>query len=800
MADHTSADATRFRLVSPTSFPERTRDRSHLPLPLTSFVGRTREIAAVVDLLHRPAVRLVTLIGPGGVGKTRLAIRVAAEAEDDFPDGLWFVALAPVRDPSLVAAAIAQVLGVPESGTRSIEEGLCLFLGERRALIILDNFEHVLDAGSLITGILSSCPNLSILVTSRTVLRVSGEHTFNVPPLSSVPTGFASGTHRQSAPEAVQLFIERAEAARSDFAATTSDLPAIAAICAKLDGLPLAIELAAARVASLSLPALLSLVEQRLALLTGGPRDQPPRLRSMRDAISWSYDLLAPKEQRLFRRLSVFVGGFTLPAAEAVAGGESDVLDRVTSLFSNSLVQRVEEGHSMSGDAPRFVMLETIREFGLEQLIAHDGERLARQLHAAYYEKAVEQLTPSPRMPASEERVRWISAERDNLRAALDWLDGIGETERLLLMATGLWPLWSMLGFSEGRRIFEQGLARGDEVPVFLRGMAMTHAASLIDPLGEAERGLRMLDEGLAMARTVENLTRENRADIGLYLRQRGRILLGMGRYVEAERSFEDSLTAFRELGSEPNVAFSLCHIGVAAYGQGDLKRARTDCEAALALARTSGSTMFLVYVLEYVGLVAIACGDNAGAAAAFAEAYLQALSVDAATGGVSRLAGTALLAVSCGGPDAAARLFGAAEGEARAKGSRFQLPARTAYERAAAEACAMLGDDQFAAAYAAGQALTRDEAVAEAREFLAAVEFTPVATGPAVPAVIDDLTPRELEVLRLVASGRSNRAIAELLSLSERTVESHVLHVLAKLDVPSRTAAAAFAIRHRLA
>ncbi len=775
------------------------QSRPNLPRPITPFIGREGHIAQVASLLLREDVRLLTLTGPGGVGKTRLAIRVAAEVAAEFPDGLWFVALAPISDPALVAAAVAQALGVPGTGTRTIEESLRAFIGERRALIILDNFEHVLDAGSLVTAILSTCSNLTIFVTSRTVLRVSGEHSFEVPPLPLPPAGSSSRTDHQLASEAVQLFVERAGAARSDFSATANNLPTIVAICAKLEGLPLAIELAAARLVSLSPAALLSLLERRMTLLTGGPRDQPSRLRSMRDAIAWSYDLLAPNEKRLLRRLSVFVGGFTLPAAEAVAGGGADVLDSVTSLVASSLVQRDGHGDSALDAVPRFGMLETIREYGLELLVESGEEHQTRGQHAAYFEAAVEQLTPTPRMPASEARLSWIGNERGNLRAVLDWLDKEGEIERLLLMATRLWPLWSILGFSEGRRILELGLKHGDTVPVFLRGMAMTHAATLVDSLGEAERGLLMLDEGLALARTVDNSTRENRADIGLILRQRGRILLGLGRYLEAAQSFEESLTAFRELGSEPNIAFSLCHVGVAAYGQGDLKLSRAHCEAALALARTSGSTMFIVLVLEYLGLVAFACGDITGAARAFSEAFVQAEKLGANTGHRHRLAGVAVLAVGCGSPEEAARLLGAAGAETRTWGTPFQLPMSADYDRATAEARAMIGEDRFATAWATGQALTREEAVADAREFLAKVESNLVATVPVGPVVVRNpqgLTTREMEVLQLLTLRYTNPEIADHLCVSTRTIQTHVSHILQKLGVRSRREAAASAER----
>ncbi len=344
MANPTPADRSQSQPVPLIAVPDRERPRAHLPLPLTSFVGRVREIEAVADLVRRPGVRLVTLTGPGGVGKTRLAIRVATEIADEFPDGVWFVALAPIRDPSLVAATMAQTLGVQETATRTIEEGIREFLRERRALIVLDNFEHVLDAGPL-----DRQPPVDLSRPHRPGHKPGGAACLRRArrrrPAAPVVDGRCCG--RRGTPTRLRggPALRRAGgAARSDFVVTDQRLPTIAAICAKLDGLPLAIELAAARVASLSPAALLSLVERRLALLTGGPRDQPSRLRSMRDAIAWSYDLLSPEEQALFRRLSVFVGGFTLAAAEAVAGGGEDILDQVTSLVATSLVHQDEAG------------------------------------------------------------------------------------------------------------------------------------------------------------------------------------------------------------------------------------------------------------------------------------------------------------------------------------------------------------------------------------------------------------------------------------------------------------------------
>jgi predicted ATPase len=291
-----------------------------VPVVLTSFIGREREIARVSALLRRDEVRLLTLTGPGGVGKTRLAIRVAVDMGDAFPDGVWFVPLAPVRDPALVAATVARALGVSEIGNRPPAAAIASFLTGRRALLVVDNFEHVLEASSLLTVLLAACPDVTLLVTSRTALHLSGEHVMDVPPLAVVDPENLPSPVLQRETEAVRLFDERATAADANFVLTDTNIAGVATLCTRLDGLPLAIELAAARVRALPPRAMLLRLDHRLSLLAGGARDQPPRLRSLRDTIAWSYDLLSPAEQTLFRRLAVFVGGFTMDAAEVVAG------------------------------------------------------------------------------------------------------------------------------------------------------------------------------------------------------------------------------------------------------------------------------------------------------------------------------------------------------------------------------------------------------------------------------------------------------------------------------------------------
>jgi len=758
-------DEDRSEMEAVTPFPRPTTPRStpgrrasgtdaglhNLPIQPTALLGREREVAAIRAILDSDA-RLVTLTGPGGVGKTRLGLEVGTPLLEDFADGVFLVELAPISDPVLVPSAIAQVVGVRDVGQSPILDALKDFLSGKTLLLILDNFEQVVAAAPIIADVLAASPGVKVLVTSREPLRVRGEREYPVRPLEVPDFRHPRSLGALSRNAAVALFVERAVAVRPDFALTTENAEAVAQICARLDGLPLALELAAARLRLFSSEAMLARLDRRLPLLTGGARDLPTRQRTLRDTIAWSYEQLDDAECRVFRRLAVFVGGFNLKAAEVVCADEGEpeenVLERVESLVAKSLLRAAD---GPDGEL-RFAMLETIREYALERLEAGGETATFRQRHAEHLVTLAEQAAPRLTRADGAAWLERLQAEHDNIRAALAWSAEAGtDTDLMARLAGPLWQFWFVRGyFREGRlwldralgttstpvacinvlhgagalAFFQDDLARafklwarmlalgrehGDRVAV---AYALAYLCFVARQRGQYEHAQALGEESVALSRQIGD--KESLANALVFL---GQVPLGQAHYDRAAQILEECLMVAREADVTHMIAHALCHLARAVCGQGDLGRAEALCGEALELFQLRNDQWGYENCIRVMMRIA-QLQDDADRGLSLVQ---EDLVINRHLGSQGNLATDlecmAWIARAHGQAERAARLLGAADGVRQILERPIQGEMRQQRDTELALARTLLGEKAFTTAWAEGQTMSLEQAVAYALE-----------------------------------------------------------------------------------
>jgi predicted ATPase len=741
------------------------------------LIGRERELAQIKGLLWHSTTRLMTLLGPPGIGKTSLGIAVARSVQADFKDGLVYVPLGPVTDPSLVAATLAEALGVRDSPARTLLVSLQNVLRDKQLLLILDNFEHVVSAAPLLTDLLAAAPQMKVLVTSRSPLHLRGEQLVEVSPLevpgssftsSSLYSDLAPGAEKGASPEhvppleelehmgSVALFMERVRDVHGDFALTPENAPLVAAICARLEGIPLAIELAAARTRLLSLPALLTRLDRQLAVLAGGPRDAPLHHQTLRDALSSSYWLLGAGEQRLFRRLGIFPGAFTVEAAEGVAGATLEAMEAILdqSLLRHKLSvdgRPLTDNRQLTTDN-RYAMLMPVREFALEQLDAA-GERQEIALsHARYFLDMALAAETELRGPNQKLGLDRIEEAYDDIRAAMDWTLKNGQTEIALRLGGAMRFFWMSRGYrQEGLRWMEQALAQGEGAPAGARASGLLALGVLSFRHGEHVAAERYFSEAIELSREAGERQLLVNSLLGL-----AQTFTDLGKYERAVQAFQECISISEELGDRINLARALGGLGRVASRQGDFEQAIAWQEKALAIRRELGVPIEIAQNLQNLGSQALKLGDYrraiayaeesaaidievgnkenqtfalglAGKAAMRLGDYERAaanfgrcLSAFVELGAISMVAFVfeemARVAIGLGNPTKATRLFGVAEALRESVGAEVDLPDRAERDETIASIRQSLGDAQFNAAWTVGRSMPLEEAVSYAK------------------------------------------------------------------------------------